>query len=58
LDKSELDEYYRLKRQFGDYSIVSARDAQMEQVKAIFAQVASHLTARLGIDFPAFARKG
>jgi cell fate (sporulation/competence/biofilm development) regulator YlbF (YheA/YmcA/DUF963 family) len=57
LDNSDLDAYYRLKNQFEHHPLISARDLQLEQVKALFAQTAQHLTASLGIDFPTFARK-
>ncbi len=56
LDRTELDEFYRLKRKMQDHPLIFARDNQMVQVKALFAQTAQRLTSGLGIDYPTFAK--
>lgn len=55
LDRSELDEYYHLKGVIQDHPLVEARDRQLVQVKALFAQTAQRLTDALGIEYPTFA---
>jgi cell fate (sporulation/competence/biofilm development) regulator YlbF (YheA/YmcA/DUF963 family) len=57
LERSELDEFYRLKRKMQDHPLIFIRDNQMVMVKALFAQTAQRLTDVLGIDYPTFAGK-
>jgi cell fate (sporulation/competence/biofilm development) regulator YlbF (YheA/YmcA/DUF963 family) len=55
LERSELDEYYQLKRQVEDHPLIAARDMQLQEVKALFNQTAQHMTAILGIDYATLA---
>ncbi len=55
LERSEVDEFYRLKRELLDHPLLTARDEQMAQVKALFAQTAQRLTDSLGIEYTTFA---
>jgi Protein of unknown function (DUF964). len=55
LERSELDEYYQLKRQVEDHPLIAARDMQLQEVKALFNQTAQHMTAILGIDYATVA---
>jgi cell fate (sporulation/competence/biofilm development) regulator YlbF (YheA/YmcA/DUF963 family) len=55
LERSELDEYYQLKRQVEDHPFIAARDMQLQEVKALFNQTAQHMTAILGIDYATLA---
>ena len=55
LERSELDEYYEMKRQVEDHSLIDARDIQLEEVKALFTQTAQHMTAILGRDYVTLA---
>ena len=56
LERSELDEYYYLKRQVQDHPLIAVRDNQMEIVKAFFAQTAQRMTSVLGIEYTTFAK--
>ena len=56
LDRVELDEYYDLKHQVQIHPLVEARDNQLETVKNLFTQIAQHITAILGVDYPALAK--
>lgn len=55
LEQAEIDRYHDLKRQVRDHPANVARDAQLEIVKAFFAQTAGRMTAVLGIEYPTFA---
>jgi cell fate (sporulation/competence/biofilm development) regulator YlbF (YheA/YmcA/DUF963 family) len=55
LERSELDEYYQLKRKVEDHPFIAARDMQLQEVKALFNQTAQHMTAILGIDYATLA---
>lgn len=55
LERSEIDEFYRLKRELIDNPMLAARDEQLVLVKALFAQTAQRLTDALGIDYSTFA---
>lgn len=56
LDRVELDEYYDLKRKVQDHPLITARDNQLEIVKASFAQTAQRITSVLGIEYTTFAK--
>ena len=56
LDQSELDEFYRLKREIQDNPLLTERDNQLVLVKALFAQTAERLTNALGIEYSTFAQ--
>ena len=49
LDRSELDEYYALKRQVQGHPLVDARDTQLEGVKGLFGQTVQRMTSILGV---------
>jgi len=55
LDRTIVEEYYELKGQVENHPLITARDYQLEFVKALFAQTAQHITAVLGIDYAALA---
>jgi cell fate (sporulation/competence/biofilm development) regulator YlbF (YheA/YmcA/DUF963 family) len=55
LDRTIVEEYYELKGQVENHPLITARDYQLEYVKALFAQTAQHITAVLGIDYAALA---
>jgi hypothetical protein len=55
LERSELDEYYQLKRQVEDHPLIAARELQLDEVKALFNQTAQHMTAILGLDYATLA---
>ena len=55
LERSELDEFYRLKGKIQDHPLIFMRDNQMALVKALFAETAQRLTDTLGIEYPTFA---
>lgn len=55
LDRSEVDEYYLLKRQLQDHPLIAARDEQLTLVKALFVQTAQRLTNALGVEYSTFA---
>jgi cell fate (sporulation/competence/biofilm development) regulator YlbF (YheA/YmcA/DUF963 family) len=55
LDRSEIDEYYRLKGEIQDHPLITARDNQLVLVKELFAQTAQRLTDALGFEYPTFA---
>ncbi len=55
LDRSAIDEFYRLKGEIQYHSLTIARDDQFNLVKALFSQAGERLTAILGIEYPSFA---
>lgn len=55
LERSEIDEFYRLKRELIDHPLLAARDNQLVLVKALLAQTAQRLTDALGIEYTTFA---
>ncbi len=55
LERSEIDEFYRLKRELIGHPLLTARDNQLMLVKALFAQTAQRLTDALGIEYTTFA---
>jgi cell fate (sporulation/competence/biofilm development) regulator YlbF (YheA/YmcA/DUF963 family) len=55
LERSELDEYYNLKRQVQGHPLIVARDYQLELVKATFAEAGQRMTSILGIEYTTFA---
>jgi hypothetical protein len=57
LERSELDKYYSLKRQFRDHPLINAQEFQLEIVKSLFAQTAQRLSFVLGIEYTTFAMK-
>jgi hypothetical protein len=56
LERSEIDEFYRLKRELQDNPLLTNRDNQLVLVKALFAQTAQRLSDALGIEYPTFAK--
>jgi cell fate (sporulation/competence/biofilm development) regulator YlbF (YheA/YmcA/DUF963 family) len=57
MDRTIVEEYYELKGQIESHPLITARQYQMEYVKAFFAQTAQHITAVLGIDYAALANQ-
>jgi cell fate (sporulation/competence/biofilm development) regulator YlbF (YheA/YmcA/DUF963 family) len=54
-DRSEIDEFYRLKGEIQYHPLLIARDDQFTLVKALFSQTAERLTDVLGFEYPTFA---
>ena len=55
LDRAVVEEYYELKGQVQDHPLINARDNRLENVNALFVQVAQKMTPILGIEYTAFA---
>jgi cell fate (sporulation/competence/biofilm development) regulator YlbF (YheA/YmcA/DUF963 family) len=56
LVRSEIDEFYRLKRELQDNPLLTDRDNQLVLVQALFAQTAQRLSDALGIEYSTFAK--
>jgi hypothetical protein len=56
LAQAEVDAFYALRGQTYNHPLIVKREAALQPVKAVFAEVGAELSAELGFDYTALAR--
>lgn len=57
LPREEVDRFYRLRNQVESHPLIVERDLALSELKGYFADVAFQLSALLGADYTALARR-